>query len=114
MTGHEAILKLRRSGKAPIGVWVDDFPAKHVSDGRSVSLAPGDVPELLDWRFVARLTVHVSGDDLERVRRIAAACGQYARRVVASVFAPALDWRGERCMRVVQVLDSEGVFTWPR
>ena len=102
MTGHESILKLRRSGRKFAYVWVSDFP--HCTmDGWTVRVA-GDNPELLDLRFLVGSTVIVEGADAARVNRIAASCRPLAQRVIASTF----DGR-----RVTKVTDSDGVLTWP-
>ena len=60
MTGQDQILALRRSGRAPVTVWLtDERGAPH--DGSTVYVAPDDVPELFDLRFLVGLTVLVDG-----------------------------------------------------
>ena len=87
MTGQEQIIKLRRAGKSPRFVWVQDFPGP-VYGAMNVRLSPTDVPEQQDWRFLVGLTALVEGFDPDRVARIAKACAAYARRVVANVNSP--------------------------
>ena len=71
-----------------------------------------DTPELLDWRFLVGLTVHLSGDDARRLERLTAACMQYAKRVVATLFAP-VEYAGQRYHTVASIADTEGVMVWP-
>lgn len=114
MTGQEQILTLRRGGRSPRVVFVNDFACR-ADDGMTVSVAQADVPEQQDWRFLVGLTAVVLGDSTDRVHRIAQACGQFARRVIATVTGPAESgpW-GLPVHPVVTTTDTEGVFTWPK
>lgn len=111
MTGQETILSLRRSGRSPRTVWVNDFLCAAV-DGVTVSLSPADVPEQQDWRFVFGLTVVVSAYSDERAVRIAAACGQFAKRVIANLHDPVSVTYGHT-FPILSVTDTAGVLTWP-
>ena len=113
MTGQEKILALRRTGRSPRTVWVDDFPG-NASDGTSVSLAPQDVPEQQDWRFLVGLTVLVSGTCEARLFRIAAACGAFAKRVIVNVHGtePARGQYGLPISPLLKITDTDGVLTW--
>lgn len=78
MTGHDALLKLRRSGLKPACVWVldDDEPASaqiardwHTEPNAfaqklfaHIRLVAADVPEALDLRCVVGLQVHLTCD----------------------------------------------------
>lgn len=101
MTGHERILALRRSGQKPAYVWVSDF-ADATLDGVTVRVH-GDMPEMLDLRFLVGVTAIVQGDTAKRVERIAKACQKHAARVIASV---------HEGRRFTSVSDTEGVMTW--
>lgn len=105
MTGDRELLAMRRSGRKPAYVWVSDFPDTTL-DGFTVRVA-GDSPELLDLRFLVGTTVIVEGGDSARVERLAKACQQVARRVIASTFAKARGY-----WEVVKTTDTEGVMTW--
>lgn len=111
MTGQDRIIALRKRGMKPVGVWVCDYRAD-TSDGVTVSLGAQDTPELQDWRFLVGLTVHLSGDDARRLERLTAACMQYAKRVVATLFAP-VEYAGQRYHTVASIADTEGVMVWP-
>lgn len=113
MTGQEHILKLRRAGKSPRFVWVQDFPGP-VYGAMNVRLSPTDVPEQQDWRFLVGLTAMVEGFDPERVARIAKACAAYARRVVANVNSPIVTpcAYGSGVCKLIQTTDTEGVAAW--
>lgn len=115
MTGQEAIISLRRKGLSPRFVWVDDG-VPGVSDGVHVALDPRDVPEQQDWRFLVGLQVMVAGENPSRVQRIADACAEYAKRVIASTHSinrDKLDWLGRPAYTVVRITDTQGVLTWP-
>lgn len=111
MTGHEQILKLRRAGRSPRTVWVNDFLCA-VFGGNSVAMAAADVPEQQDWRFVVGLTVVVSSQSPERMARITAACGQFASRVIANLHGAQPTPYG-MSYPILQITDTAGVFTWP-
>lgn len=116
MTGQDQIIKLRRQGLSPGFVWVDDC-ALCLDDGAHVTLDARDVPEQQDWRFLVGLHVMVAGDNPGRVQRIADACAEYAKRVIASTHSinhEKLDWLGRPATTVVRITDTQGVLTWPR
>lgn len=116
MTGQNVIRALRLSGKSPGYVWVDDG-APCLNDGTHVSLDARDVPEQQDWRFLVGLQVMVAGEDPDRVKRITAACSEYAKRVIASthlIDRSKCDWLGRPSSTVVSITDTEGVMTWPK
>lgn len=103
MTGQDQILVLRRGGRAPVTVWLTDERGAPL-DGSTVYVAPDDVPELLDLRFLVGLTVLVDGDTDARVDRLTRACvAAKARRVVGNTF------RGDR---IVRITDTDGALTW--
>lgn len=117
MKGQDQIIKLRRQGLSPGYVWVDDGVQTCLDDGTHVCLAPRDVPEQQDWRFLVGLQVMVAGEDPSRVQRIAQACAEYAKRVIASTHSinrEKLDWLGRPASTVVRITDTQGVLTWPR
>ena len=113
MTGHEQILAMRRAGQSPRTVWIDDFAS--TLDGSTVSLAPSDVPEQQDWRFLVGLTALVAAHDEARMVRIAAACKTFARRVIASLHSaePVTDAYGRRSFPILKITDTDEVLTWP-
>lgn len=114
MTGQDAIIAMRRSGKSPRFVWVQDFTAAPCAF-LNVSLKPTDLPEQQDWRFLVGLTALVEGFDAARVERIAAACGQYAKRVIANTM---VEVPGETSpwlkFSAIKTTDTEGVMTWQK
>ena len=103
MNGQQLIVEMRRAGRAPVTVWLTDERGAPL-DGSTVYVAPDDVPELLDLRFLVGLTVVVDGDTDARVDRLTRACvAAKARRVVGNTF------RGDR---IVRITDTDGVLTW--
>ena len=90
MRGHDRIIAMRQSGYRPATVFVCDFPAvvsdpKWREDYHHMTVCThGDALGSLDLRFVVGLPVTVLGDELGRVRQIAADCKKAgADRVVA-------------------------------
>lgn len=114
MTGHDHIVAMRRAGRSPRFVWVQDFSVAPWAT-LNVNLAPRDVPEQQDWRFLVGLTALVEGFDAARVERIAAACGQYAKRVIATTM---VEVPGETSpwlkFSAIKTTDTEGVMTWQK
>ena len=112
MTGQDQIIALRRRGLSPVVVWVSDYPCISAGDGTTVSLSPGDNPELQDWRFLVGLTALIDGYDQNRVERIAKACGTFAKRVITTTFAERKNRWGQPVGEAVKLTDTQGVFVW--
>lgn len=108
MNGHEPIIDMRRNGNAPRIVWLtlhNDAP-----NFPTVLIAPADVPELLDLRFLVGLTAIVEGrDNDDRVPRMEAACRTVARRTICAVGHALTPYGYETS----QITDTEGLMTWP-
>lgn len=115
MTGQEKILAMRRTGSSPRTVWIDDGFGAGQPSRLTVRLAPNDVPEQQDWRFLVGLTVLVTAHDEARMARIAAACKTFARRVIANLHAaePVKDAYGFRSFPILKITDTDEVLTWP-
>lgn len=103
MTGHDEILAMRRAGSKPAFVWVTDH-AKVIPSDHTVRIAPADVPEQLDLRFVVGTTVLVEGESQARVDRIAAVCQRFASRVITAT---------SHGRTVDRITDTQGVMQWP-
>jgi hypothetical protein len=103
MKGHENILALRRAGRKPAYVWVEDHAKVLLDDGLTVCVH-GDTPELLDLRFLFGTTALVSSPSAERAHRLSAECAKYAKRVIATVIPG---------REVTQITDTDGKFVWP-
>lgn len=107
MTGHQRIVAMRRQGLKPSVVWVADYP-EAVNDGLTIRVDEQDTPELLDLRFLVGTTVTVESFNDQRLQRLAKACAQHARRVIAVLF----EQRGYR-FEVTQITDTQGALAWP-
>ena len=94
MRGQEAIESLRRKGLKPKGVWV--YVGDNVKPtSLCVDIGSRENPETLDLRWAVGLTVHLTGDEENRIMRMQSALLKAkAARVIAMV-----GWR---------VIDSEG------
>lgn len=71
MNGHQQLLAMRRAGRVPQCVWLEDGPCVQSSDWHEqanpftqqhhahIRVAADDIPEALDLRCLVGLTVHV-------------------------------------------------------
>jgi hypothetical protein len=89
MRGHTDLIRLRESGVKPSGlVYLDDYPVfdKWVRwlEGKTMTTVctHGDEVGSLDLRFVVGLRVNVTGDNVSRVKALAAACKKAGADVV--------------------------------
>lgn len=102
MTGHDQLLRMRRSGQKPACVWVvdddsetgreqartwhevpNDFAGKFFAH---IQLSESDVPEALDFRCVVGLRVHVEcGRSVERSKRLIRALWDAKPSIVLAV-----------------------------
>lgn len=95
MQGHEPLVRIRKQGYKPAGlVFVADYPVKKQSlDWFSGESCPticthGADIDGIDFRFLVGLSVCISGENMHRVKKLAAA----ARRAeAAQVIASAKD-----------------------
>lgn len=94
MKGHDAIIKARMAGQTVSSIWISDAPPVQFGD---VQVEPKDNPELLDWRFVKSLMVHVTGRDEAMVAAIVNKCSQEASGVFWGVYRQ----RGDDLIEVI-------------
>lgn len=108
MTGHELIIAMRRMGKKPTVVWVNDYP--EAMGDNNVILAGDDIPEMLDLRFLIGTTAVCASPNKARLARIAKACIEAkAKRVITSLHVEFIKTRFE----VIEMTDTEGHMVWP-
>ena len=112
MTGHDAILKVRRQGYAPDLIRIEDQPVRY-PDAATVVMAQSDVPELQDWRFTVGLTVIVTSTDADRAARIAASCAAFAKRVITNTLTTKPNHWGHPVAVVGRIDDTQGLMIWP-
>lgn len=95
MRGHEPILDMRRQGKRPAVVFLNDFPCDTdwapFGDHATVCVA-GDNPDLADLRFLIRLNVSICSRDEVRARGFMEAAKRAGADTVAAG-APVFDGR---------------------
>ncbi len=121
MQGHQALLEMRRAGRAPGAVFIDvDLPTLTPMDedlqwqnvdpsSADIEIAVDEPVHRLDFRFVIGLTVHVSGCEAKRVEAVRDACiAAKAKRVIASFMVRADSRDG---FDVARITDTEGHFT---
>jgi hypothetical protein len=96
MKGHEGIIAMRRSGKKPTIVFLNDYPCKigGPTDHATVDVA-GDQPEWLDLRYLVGLTVSISASSEKRSKRFMQACINAGAAVVAAGSAEKVNGRYE-------------------
>lgn len=92
MRGADKLIALRKAGKRPAVVFLNDYPtnpeiAAEVFDGTTVEIA-GDDLSGLDLRFLVGLTVSTGAATEKRARAILEACKHAGAAVVASCHIP--------------------------
>lgn len=111
MTGHEPLVAMRLRGRQPasvhinangnsVGNWtIPAYPGAPLH--AELNVHPSETIGRLDLRCIAELTVHLNGDDPQRVAALRDACIEAgARRVIAC--CP--DWTD----------DTQGDLSWHR
>lgn len=77
MRGHDAIIAMRKTGRRPAVVFLNDFPCAidwpRFGDHATVDVS-ADRPEMLDLRFLVGMTVNILGTDEDRAKRLVEAC----------------------------------------
>lgn len=89
MRGHEPLIKMRLSGKAPDIIFIDDYPVKAnwANYGEHCTVSVHNEPiKSLDLRFVVGLTVSITGSTEQRASDLFDACKKYGARVITSGF----------------------------
>jgi hypothetical protein len=110
MRGAEELVRMRLEGRVPRLLWVD-LDIDYMADGEHLSISANDSLASLDLRPVQGLVVSVSGCDDKRVKAVAKACEENgARRVIANISEP----RPNGNFEVIEVIDTEGWFTWKK
>lgn len=88
MIGHDRIIELRRSGKAPAMIFVNDYPMDKaiLRDRETIDTVctNGDVIQLLDMRFVVGLKVSIGSTTEQRAKALAEKCKASGAVVVAA------------------------------
>ena len=87
MNGQEQIISMRRAGRRPSTVFLNDFPCP--TDWAALGDHPtidvhGEQPEWLDLRFLVGLTVSISAATEKRGRRFMDACKKAGAAVVGA------------------------------
>lgn len=117
MRGHQALIKMRKSGSVPDIVWIDTWAdympmaddwMKMNNAHAHLQVDPDDRIERLDMRCVHGLVCKIDGDEEKQVNAMRDACIRVgAKRVIASV----MDRFGKDefiAYRVKSLTDTEG------
>ena len=87
MHGHEHIIILRKSGRKPEWVFINDWPCKtdwaDYGDFATVC-THGDVIARLDLRFVVGSKVNISADTEERAKALFEACKSFGATLIGA------------------------------
>lgn len=101
MKGHEEIIAMRRAGKRPNIVFLNDHPCLRGEldwaryGENAVVEVHGDQPEWLDLRYLVGLTVSITAANEKRGRRFVDACVKAGVSVVAAGVADMVNGRYE-------------------
>jgi glycine/D-amino acid oxidase-like deaminating enzyme len=110
MKGMQDLIDMRLQGRVPSLLYVDLDVGRMPGEGH-LQIGAKEPLYSLDLRGVQGLVVSVSGLDGKRVKAVAKACEEAgARRVLGNVCAE----RHENQFEVIEVTDTEGLFTWKK
>ena len=87
MRGHEQLIAMRKAGKAPKFVFLNDYPCKTdwFETGDHVTISThGERLESLDLRFLVGMAVSVSSCQENRAKALFNACKRVSCKVVAA------------------------------
>lgn len=92
MQGHEPIIAMRRKGRAPGVVFINDFPCKtsrdwHICGDHATVSVHEEVIQLLDLRFLVGLRVSINGSTEVRAKALFEKAKASGARVVGAVHA---------------------------
>jgi hypothetical protein len=101
MRGHEQIIAMRKAGKRPGIVFLNDQPSlpgeldwAQFGEHATVEVY-GDTPEALDLRYLIGLTVSITGSSVERAKRFMEACKAAGAETVAAGYSECISGRFE-------------------
>jgi hypothetical protein len=87
MRGHEAIIAMRKAGRRPAIVFLNDFPCdtdwQKWGDHVTVDVS-GEQPEWADLRFLVGLRVSITSKSEKRAKRLFEACKRAGCATVAA------------------------------
>ncbi len=88
MRGHEKLIEMRKAGKRPAIVFLNDFPCRtdwfETGDKHVTVSVDGDNLDRVDLRFLVGLTVSASSFDESRAKAMFAACKKAGAAVVGA------------------------------
>ena len=94
MNGNEKIIAMRKTGKRPGIVFLNDFSCStdwtEYGDHATVSILPSEGLETIDLRFLVGMAVSVAGSSDDRAKRLFEACKAAGAATVAAC-GPATD-----------------------
>jgi len=100
MRGHEPILAMRKAGKRPVVVFLNDYPCpgelewNEYGEHATVEVC-GDQPELLDLRFLVGMRVSISAETVDRAERLMQACKDAGAELVGAGVVEVVNGRHE-------------------
>lgn len=114
MRGHEGIIDMRKQGKRPSIVFLNDYPCAEQLDWRqwgdhATVEVHGDQPESLDLRCLIGLRVSISAATVERAKRLMEACKQAGAVMVAAGVVEVIAGRHEGVWSDVWTKQTEAV-----
>jgi hypothetical protein len=88
MRGHEGIIRMRKEGRKPGMVFLNDQPChtdwEQFGSYPNIEISPTEQPEWLDLRFLVGLRVSVTGSTEKRAKRLSEACKKAGAITVAA------------------------------
>ena len=87
MKGHDHLIQLRKAGRAPKIVFLNDYPCKtdwHTYGDHATVCTHGDLMSSLDLRFLVGLTVSISASTESRAKALFAKAKWFGAKTVAA------------------------------
>lgn len=114
MRGHEGIIDMRKQGKRPAIVFLNDYPCSAELDWRqwgdhATVEVHGDQPEWIDLRYLIGLRVSITAATVERAKRFMEACKRAGATTVGAGVVEVIGGRHEGVWSDVWTKEMEEV-----
>lgn len=116
MTGHEAIIAMRKQGVKPRFVWVDDVGAdthwNWFNADPTVEIKADERLEMLDLRWAVGLDIRASINGTDRAKEVFYAFQRVSPKRVICTACELVETNGRTEPEAVESMDTDGVIQW--
>jgi len=118
MTGHDAIISMRKQGFRPDTVWINDTGADvnwhRFSSTPEVEIKPNEQLDFLDLRWAVGLNINASITGSERAKQVFEALKKASPKRVICTACELVETNGRKWPEAVESWDTEGVIQWQK